>query len=847
MGKEFTTTLSKIEPSKKIEIKAFIKSFRSKVFNSIIELEPIEDALDKRFKLYKFKTYSILIIFEEQTNTYIFQWIGKHNDVSKYVRNKIIEIIDNSVQIYEIKPYVLSKAATKLFNNFSYEQLLKLGIPKNQLEMIKNINDKIDFYNLKDSFSEETYECLNFLLEGIPYDKLVSNINDKSNSNILIDKKILENSRSFYVVKGQEDLINVLNAPLEKWRVFLHPEQKKLVDKDFDGPVYVSGGAGTGKTVVAMHRAKYLLNKNENYNVLFTTFTNNLKKDIEENLKKIIDFEQIKRLDVFSVDSIILKYFKKKKPDYKIVYDDNYLLSLWDKAIENARVTLDFSSEFYFDEWRKIATTLDDLIYEKYLTMSRPERGTRLERNQRIDIWKVFEEYMSILNQNKERDIDFATYEARAFLKNEEDFLYNCIIIDEGQDISTNSFKFLRAYMGKEHKNDMFIVGDSCQRIYDNKTELSRCGINVIDRCFTLDINYRTTEETRKFAYGLIEDVDFKNLDGTEINSKCLSLTHGEKPFVKNFEKYNEQSEFLVKEINKLVANGANFNDICIVARTENSINVIKNTLNEKNIRNFQITKENNSNENDNSVKLATMHRVKGLEFRYVFVISVNNGIMPMKNLNLDDFDKKDNESVEKSLLYVALTRAQIKAYVLSFGKQSYLIDRKSNLFNVELNNEFDKYIAESISSNDFVKLDKVNNKQIFEINEEKLDILISDKQDNFQDLLYKYLEEKNMTDAELERKIGMDRKHYYKIKNRVVKQPNKKDIIRLCFGLELDIIQTNDFLARVNYALNPENKFDKLVKFLIENSYYDYEDANHFLFKKTGEGFDDSVKLEKE
>jgi superfamily I DNA/RNA helicase len=131
---------------------------------------------------------------------------------------------------------------------------------------------------------------------------------------------------------------------------------------------------------------------------------------------------------------------------------------------------------------------------------------------------------------------------------------------------------------------------------------------------------------------------------------------------------------YVSNEIKRLVDNGIRYEEICIVSRTHKQIDKATSELNKAEIPCYEI----NSNREDNSsqpgVRIATMHRVKGLEFRYVFVISVNKNIIPMTSYNYDKMDNDENDTIERCLLYVSLTRAQIKAFVLSYGEPSILI-----------------------------------------------------------------------------------------------------------------------------------------------------------------------------
>ena len=91
---------------------------------------------------------------------------------------------------------------------------------------------------------------------------------------------------------------------MEKWRVFLHPAQREIVNRTYSGAARVLGGAGTGKTVVAMHRAKHLAARlKDKERILFTTYTKNLASDIRDNLRKICSTEEQKRIDVINLDA----------------------------------------------------------------------------------------------------------------------------------------------------------------------------------------------------------------------------------------------------------------------------------------------------------------------------------------------------------------------------------------------------------------------------------------------------------------------------------------------------------------------------------------------------------------
>lgn len=450
------------------------------------------------------------------------------------------------------------------------------------------------------------------------------------------------------------------------------------MEKNFNGPAKVLGGAGTGKTVVAMHRAKMLAsNLESNEKILFTTYTKNLAEDIKDNLRKICTAEEMKRIDIINLDAWVSNFLCRQGYEYQIVYDEE-VDKAWRDAIAIAGGDLNFVENFYKDEWVKVVQAQE--VYDKvsYCKASRIGRGVRLDRKVRMQIWDVFDEYQNIMNEKLQRDVETAMYECRKILENKKlTGQYTSIIVDEGQDLSPSAYRLLRSLAGDEHRNDIFIVGDSHQRIYRNKAVLSKCGINVRGRSSYLRINYRTTEEIRKFAFGLLNGVSFDDLDDDYDNGKgCQSLTHGDKPEIKEFATPEKELDYLVSRIHELETAGIEQKNICIVARTHKLLDSYIAGLQRAGIKSFEIKANKTDDRTFEGVRIATMHRVKGLEFDYVFAVAVNKKVLPFGTRAdfEDDISLEEFRTGEKCLLYVALTRARKSACVTCYGGLSELI-----------------------------------------------------------------------------------------------------------------------------------------------------------------------------
>ena len=284
------------------------------------------------------------------------------------------------------------------------------------------------------------------------------------------------------------------------------------------GPVRVLGGAGTGKTVAAMHRAKWLAMNvfaGKNDRILFTTFTRNLAADIRENLAKICPQEALARIEVVNLDKWVSDFLKRN--GYSNVIDYGQRINpLWEKALVLAPSELGLDLHFYREEWERVVQPLALSSLSEYIKAARVGRGVRLSRKDRLAVWPVFEDYRALLNENGLREAPDAMRDARLLLENKGDILpYKAVIVDEAQDMGPEAFRLIRQMLpGSERKNDLFIVGDAHQRIYRYKVVLSQCGVNVRRRSRKLRINYRTTEETRRWAMRLLEGLSVDDLDG---------------------------------------------------------------------------------------------------------------------------------------------------------------------------------------------------------------------------------------------------------------------------------------------------------------------------------------------
>lgn len=514
--------------------------------------------------------------------------------------------------------------------------------------------------------------------------------------------------QSFVVVQGEADLKRILDAPLEQWRVFLHPSQRLYVEHDYHGPFRLLGGAGTGKTVVAMHRAKRLaarlLRSGSRQKVLFTTYSRNLATDIASNLKLICTADEFNTIDVVNLDKLVKDLLMGHGYSGEIWYDGsrdhgNDLDTAWRKAITSIGVNdSKLTVSFFKSELSQVIVPQQVRNAADYMRVLRKGRGTRLNRAQKLAVWQVVETYRRIMQANGAYDVDTAMQNVVSLLtQGDAPRKYAHVVVDEGQDFSTPAYRVIRALVD-EGDNDIFIVGDAQQRIYGHTAVLSKCGIRIQGRARKLRINYRTTEQIRSAADSIFRSsgadvadsvfadvhgigdaspaTTFDDLDGGKSpTGDSRSLMSGPVPETRRFASQSDEMDAVREWIYGLCGTAGNMvggefdgervdpRNVCVVARSRYCIDQWREALNNGLPYGVYQLGRDAENRQRQGIRVATMHRVKGLEFDYVVVVDVNDGVCPPKPAlqaaGSDSVALNEIYKEERSLIYVAMTRAK--------------------------------------------------------------------------------------------------------------------------------------------------------------------------------------------
>jgi len=688
---DFFPAVTKLPAKIQAKVNNLVMKFQRNPKSSGLNYETL-NVKDKNMRSLRVdQAYRLILTAPETGNVYLFLWVDHHDKAYEWADRHTCNVNPNTgtVQLYSaIKHQVESvksenneKQAVAAFEKLKDRQLLKLGVPEVQVSLVRNVSTEKELDLLVDVLPKEAYEGLFYFMAGESYENILLERDlkeeeqfDPDDFSSALDR--IQSQSRFVVTENESELQNIFNAPLEKWRVFLHPSQRRLANGTKNGPVRVLGGAGTGKTVVAMHRAKWLAENvaDEDNKVLFTTFTRNLATDIHKNLEAICTPDLLSRIEVVNLDRLVQSFLRKQNYDYNVLYDSKISNDYWSIAMGEKPAELALSESFFQEEWSHVIQPQGIQTLEQYKKASRIGRGTRLNRGQRVKLWPVFEEYRAQLQYNRYKEVDDLYRDAEQFLTVQNLQLPYCsVVVDEAQDMGSQAFKLIRAIV-PESKNDLFIVGDGHQRIYGkNKVVLGKCGIKIRGRSLKLKINYRTTDEIRKWAIALMDGVSVDDLDGGVDDSKLYkSLVHGEFPIHEQVDDASSQTDLIKKIVERDEFPRCN---ICVVARTNSELSNIENLLIDKGVatRLIKPSEAIDTNQVD-CINLATVHRVKGLEFDQVILASVNQGIIPLSYAldgKADKISLNAAENEERSLVYVALTRARKSSIIISYGKPS--------------------------------------------------------------------------------------------------------------------------------------------------------------------------------
>lgn len=481
--------------------------------------------------------------------------------------------------------------------------------------------------------------------------------------------------RRFRVMNNIEELQRALDYPWEKWTVFLHPEQRQWVERDYSGPARFSGSASTGKTIVALHRAVFLSRANPDARVLLTTFSEILANALRTRLRRLISNEPrlAERLEVCSIDAIGHRLFKPHFGQSQIVSRAKLLEFL--KTAAGAVGGHKFSFSFLLTEWEQVVDAWQLETWEAYRDVMRLGRKTRLPEKQRAILWSIFDRVRARLAA--ESLITDAVMFSRlaAIIVESKKPPFDFAVVDEAQDISVAQLRFLAA-LGGDRPNSLFFAGDLGQRIFQQPFSWKALGVDIRGRTRTLHVNYRTSHQIRIQADRLlgpeVQDVD----SNTEDRRDTISVFNGPAPTIRVLDSLKSETATVSKWILDLKKEGVVPHELGVFVRSVAELDRARAAIKDAGLP-FKILNE-KVETTSGHVSIGTMHLAKGLEFRAVVVMACDDEVIPLQErieTVTDDSDLEEVYNTERHLLYVACTRARDYLLVTSVAPASEFLD----------------------------------------------------------------------------------------------------------------------------------------------------------------------------
>jgi superfamily I DNA/RNA helicase len=480
--------------------------------------------------------------------------------------------------------------------------------------------------------------------------------------------------RRFCVVTSVDELERALDAPWDKWAVFLHPEQRELVTRIYSGPARVSGSAGTGKTVVALHRAVQLARTHPDGRILLATFSEPLAHALRLNLRRLIGHEPrlLERLEVHAMRALGLRLHQLQIGPVRLASSEDINALLQEAA--GTAGDHKFSPQFLRAEWNDVVDAWQLGMWEAYRDVQRLGRRTRLPEARRAVLWKIFEQVRTVL-KTRGMMTESAVFQALADAQSGRAPAFNAAVIDEAQDISIAQLRFLSALEGPR-PDALFFTGDLGQRIFQQPFSWKALGVDMRGRSKTLRVNYRTSHQIRAQADRLLSP-ELSDVDGNRDDRRhTVSVFNGPPPVVRTFASGRDETAAIGDWLRSLGNDGIHPHEIGVFGRSAVQAPRATAAISAAGLAARAL--DDRVEIKPGSVNVATMHLAKGLEFRAVAVIACDDEVLPLQERIENVGDEGDLQEVydtERQLLYVACTRARDRLSISGVDPASEFLD----------------------------------------------------------------------------------------------------------------------------------------------------------------------------
>lgn len=653
----FTAAFNRLSGQDQKAVKASVFDLQIDPTGNGLQLHRIDKSKDPNFWSARVNR-DVRLIVHKTGESMLVAYVDHHDDAYDWAVRRRIEAHPRTgaVQIVEVRerveevappatPDIVVPAAPavvpqpQLFASLDDDALLSVGVPADWLADVRAATEDA-FFTLAAHLPAESSEAL--------LDYAATGLLPKPVPRPADPFKHPDALRRIRLIADQEELEQALAFPWEKWGVFLHPSQRDLTERSFAGPARVAGSAGTGKTIVALHRAVRLARDNPDARVLLASFSQPLADSLAKKLHVLAPETSgiVPRISVASFRGIAEQMFQLEHSVRPRIASDVVLRQRLGEAAQALKLK-GFSDRFLLSEWINVIDAWGISSAEAYATVQRMGRKNRLGPNQRERLWPAFAAVRAALAAER-----FTTW-AQVFtgladvIASRSRKPFNHIVLDEAQDLAPAELRFFAA-LAPTGPDALFLAGDMGQRIFQHPFSWASLGVGIRGRSHTLKVCYRTSQQIRRAADRLLPSV-LRDVDGLEDERRgIVSVFDGPAPEVGTFVTEADEARAVGAAVTDWLADGVAPHEIGIFVRTPDLVVRARAALKEINVV--------------EAITTASMHLAKGLEFRAVCVMACDQGILPLDERVADAADEAELDEIyetERRLLYVACTRAR--------------------------------------------------------------------------------------------------------------------------------------------------------------------------------------------
>jgi hypothetical protein len=693
--KDVLSAFAKLDKSVQAAVQSAVTGFAG-ADDGQASLEKVPGSLDDRIRLLRVDgAWYGAVLVPDAGDTYCLLTVLPRDQAARYVTSHRVTVnqatgmleVSNPGALQGVEPALRAMAGPaddrRLFADVSDADLARLGIETSVLALVRFLVSEADLDALQSMLPAAQYTALHALASGMTVTEAHTEatqvvaggpVDQRFDPHDLVSA-MKRSPGQIALVPGQEELEDILAHPFAAWRTFLHPSQRQVAFRpSYSGPAQVTGGPGTGKTVTVLHRAAFLAARAEAGPILLTTFNGNLADALQSQLSLLVRDPAVRRrIQVRNIDRLAYSIVAEARGT-PVIADERVLRARWAEAA--AASGLDLTPAFLKHEWEQVILAQDLRSEQAYLTCPRTGRGRPLTNARRSQVWRAAQQVTAELDAARQTTHLQLANEATHLLRAAGAPPFRHVLIDEAQDLHSAHWRLLRAAVAEE-PDDLFVAADPHQRIYPNRVSLAALRISVRGRSRKLSLNYRTTQEILAWAMPLLGSDPVTGLDG-EVDSLLgyRSPLHGQRPLVRRAATRDQEFILLSGRVRSWLAAGIEPGAIGITARSAALVRDAREALSSAGVDTTSIMGRGGAA----GVRAGTMHAMKGLEFRAVAVIGVEEGVVPdPATIATDDGDplaRAQNVQRERCVLFVACTRARDHLYVSHTGEPSPLLPR---------------------------------------------------------------------------------------------------------------------------------------------------------------------------